>query len=252
MSRANWPIGYHWSNEWRGQDYEPFAKALKRAGMNIAGLECFDWFEVQPCDCKKTGGSSRYGGCNTKGHWRDAQRFVATMAAREIATVVTFENRNSCACRRKDDDWRRRQYAKALKLGEFGAIWIIPSSEPWAGSDNAAFVRWARSATPAHVPFVIPSRRKDRLEAYYPGIAASFLDIHPCSMAEADRALRLGPSALVQTDCTGTLDPGPANAAKLARLSAQTKTPLLIYRFEGAPRLDTIEAMGREIKAAMG
>jgi hypothetical protein len=248
MNRANWPIGYHWSNGWAGRDYVPYAKMLKRAGMNLAGFECYDWFEVQPCDCKKTGGSSRYGGCNAKAHWKDAQRLISTMAARGITTVVTFENRNSCACRQKDDEWRRRKFRKALKLAEFGPIWIIPTSEPWAGSSVEAFVRWARSVTPPSIPFVIPSREKARLVPYYSGLAANYLDIHPCSITEAERALQLGPMALVQTDCTGTLDPGPKNAARLARLSGQTKAGFLIYRFEGDPRPDTIEACGAVIR----
>lgn len=250
MKKANWPIGYHWSNEWIGKDFEPFAVALQEAGCTLAGFECFCWFEVQPCRCKKTGGSSRYGGCNAKAHWKEGQRFVATMAAHGITTAVTFENRNSCACRAKSDEWRKKQYRKALKLAEFGPIWIIPTSEPWAGSSVEGFVRHARNVTPAHVPFVIPSREKTRLVPYYSGLAANYLDIHPCNMSEAEKALQLGPVALVQTDCTGTLDPGPANAAKLARLSSQTKAGLLIYRFEGDPRFDTIAAMGAEIKKA--
>lgn len=254
MSRANWPIGYHWSNEWAGGDFDGFAKALKRARMNLSGFECFDWFTGwEACRCKKTGGSSRYGGCNAKAAWKEAQRFVAAMAARKITTAVTFENRNSCACRAKDDEWRKRQYRKALKLAELGPIWIIPESEPWAGPSIEGFVRWAREATPAPMPFVIPSRAKDRIEPYWSGLApAPFLyDIHPCSMAEAERALRIS-GALVQTDCTGTLDVGAANAYKLARLSGETKVAFLIYRFEGAPKLDTIEAMGQAIGEIMG
>ena len=252
---ANWPIGYGLVNYWHTVDPVPFAKALKKAGCNLTAIEWVPWFDVKPCSCKKTGGSSLYGGCAKKPHPKLAQKFVYEMSKRGITTLVIQENRNSCACRAEDDAYRASMLKKILKLQEHGSIWYEPFSEPWVKSAGTEqFVKYARSIVPIQVPFVIPDKERHVpiKQPYWSNVPFSYLDVHPDSDAAVMAGLRKGHPVLVNSDCTGTLNPGPTRARVWAKESARTKTGLHIYDFRGkTPDLAVISVLGEVINGSI-
>ena len=255
MIRANWPIGYYVDNEFLTKgDFDRFGYVSRECGFTLTGCEWIDWFGVQPCKCKKTGGSSRYGGCNATPNPKQAKKFSETMNSYGLTVMWTMENRNACACRDQPDSWRDLQLKRILKhWSKFGrSILFEPFSEPWVKPDGTeAWVRRVAPTLPPEVRLIVPDRdgNKGSGSPRWTGLTDGLYNtVHPASVGDALSAMRFGQRVLVVTDHSGTLDPGAENCAKLAKESARTKAGLLIYRFEGQPREDSMRAMGAEIR----
>lgn len=230
-------------NGWPGIDAEAYGSALESSCENLTLIEALPWFDRSgECD-------ARHPDLCTESFPEVRRAFLRSMSAHGIRTVVTSENMNAYGPRQKSDEWFRsliRSIREDAEVVGLDNVILGAPSEPWASPAIAERrARIAREEWPGL--FIVPDRGANHATGmpYYPGFSYDYLEVHPCTVQDALRSIRMGVPILTVTDCGPVLNPGPVVSAELARSAKDLGSPLIIYDFRATePDYATIHAIG--------
>ena len=210
------------SRHWHTQDPKEYAATIAASGANLTTIE---W---NPCaisskrSCKRT--SDEW--CS---HPAQASDLVNALRDQGVSTLINLINANGCTEQHLPDADFEAALNQVVEMGTEG-VWLSAVSEPWTG-DKKKWHAWTLLARSRWTgTFVLPANSgagKDFNPAW-PGIAADYIDFHPCSVPLAEKGL-MQPGVLVNTDCTGMFLTNPATATHLVALSRNTGNPLVLY-----------------------
>lgn len=221
-------IGYGVPNACHEVNPEELGDALVNAGLGLTVCEWMPWFTEEGPGCKHNGGLS------DQTFPVEMGEFVDVMRARGIVTALFGVNANNCEVR---SEWGIAEFTElnshVLTLGA-NHVWLLPVNEPWVGSSKAP--SWAHIGRESWSGvFLVPDKGRNHYtgEPYF-SVPHDFVTVNACTDSAAEDALRRGGSrTLVTTDCTGTLNPGPERAARLAGIARETGTAFVVYDFRG-------------------
>lgn len=235
-------------NGWPGIDPKKYAAELAGNCQKLVEIEGFPWVDRSgPCD-------AAHPNLCSNPFRPERQAFLRAMAARGITVLVTLQNANAESVRLMTDDVYR-QHVRDLRedAGAVGLehVWLGPLSEPWAWEDRArAYSRTLTARQEWDGVFVLPDAGGNRPTGRpYFSLPYDYLEVHPCSIADAYTSLRSGPQTLTVTDCYPVLNPGPGHSTDLALEAFRLDRPFVIYdHLATEPDLETIGAIGAALK----
>lgn len=236
-------VGANDTRFWDLEDPEALASRLAAAGLGIVPIELNPAVIGEKRGCRGTPDEVRL----DPAAYRE---LVEANRRHDLVTLVVLVNWNGCAERRMSDAEFLDRLGVVLSAGA-DRVWIEPVSEPFAhhGTFDPKPRRWTELARERWTgTFVIPNFAGGQTVAIgpaFPDVPHDYVDYHPCSVENAEAALRRPGNHLVMTDCTPVFDPGPGAAANLTQISLETGVPFVVYGWVDPHRLqaDTLSAM---------
>jgi hypothetical protein len=224
------PVSVSLVNSWPLLDAEVYASDEERACASLVYYEMFPWVDRSGlCD------QAHPTGC-TDAYRTERKAHLHAMSAHKIITAWSPENFNAYGPKQwTDEEFREELRDFRRDAEEVGIEWVMMTTggEPWAWSYNRARARaeivreeWAGTLIMADSGANEASGRP-----YFSGIPYDFLEVHPCSIPQALRALNHSGPILTVTDCSPVLVPGEPVRSDLEAKAIQLGVPLLLYGF---------------------